>query len=55
MANLMKEYDLKYYDFTDYFQQNNNIDYWKDENHLSKTGADKFSVVLANTLKNDLK
>ncbi len=55
MEKLMKEYNLKYYDFTDYFQQDNNIDYWKDENHLSKTGADKFSLVLANALKNDLK
>lgn len=55
MAKLMKEYGLTYYDFTDYFQQDNNIDYWKDENHLSKTGADKFSLVLAKALNNELK
>jgi hypothetical protein len=51
----MKKFNIKYYDFTDYFSNDDNIDYWKDENHLSKTGADKFSLFIANALKDDLK
>lgn len=55
MAQLMKKFGIRYYDFTNYFDNDDNIDYWKDENHLSKTGADKFSLFIANALKDDLK
>lgn len=55
MAQLMQKMGIRYYDYTNYFDNDDNIDYWKDENHLSKTGADKFSVFLGAAFKNDLK
>jgi len=55
MKKLMLEFGLKYYDFTDYFSNNKDIDIWKDESHLSKKGADVFSVYIGNFLKDDLK
>lgn len=55
MRKLMKEYKIKYYDYTDYFSNDDDLDNWKDEKHLSRKGADKFSVFIANALKNDLK
>lgn len=55
MVLLMRKYAIKYYDFTDYFKNDDNLDNWKDENHLSKLGATKFSKFLANALKDDLK
>jgi hypothetical protein len=55
MVKLMNQNWIKYYDFTDYFSNDDNINYWKDENHLSKEGADKFSLSLVNSLKADLK
>ena len=55
MSKLMKKHGIKYYDFTDYFKNDANLEYWKDENHLSKVGADKFSLILPNYFKNELK
>lgn len=54
MKKLMKEFDIKYYDYTDYFSKDDDLDNWKDENHLSKKGADKFSRFIADDLKNEL-
>ena len=54
MKKLMKEFNIKYYDYSDYFSNDDDIDNWKDENHLSKKGADKFSLFIANNLKNEL-
>ncbi|MGL2966869.1 hypothetical protein [Flavobacterium sp. XGLA_31] len=55
MKQLMESKGIKYYDFTDFYAKNDNLDYWKDEEHLSKIGAEEFSVYLADFLKNDLK
>lgn len=55
MKQLMAAKGMKYYDFTDFYAKNDNLDYWKDEEHLSKIGAEEFSVFLADFLKNDLK
>lgn len=55
MKKLMKEFQIKYYDYTDYFSNEDDLDNWKDENHLSRKGADKFSIFIANDLKGDLK
>ncbi|WP_293892607.1 hypothetical protein [Flavobacterium sp.] len=55
MSQLMKKHNITYYDFTDYFENDDNIDYWRDEAHLSKKGADKFSLILADALKRELK
>jgi hypothetical protein len=55
LKKLLVNKGMKYYDFTDFYAKNNNLDYWKDEEHLSKIGAEEFSAYLANFLKNDLK
>lgn len=55
MKKLMAAKGMKYYDFTDFYAKNHNLDYWKDEEHLSKIGAEEFSAYLADFLKNDLK
>jgi hypothetical protein len=55
MKKLMKEYAIKYYDYTDYFSSDDDIDNWKDEIHLSRKGADKFSVYISKDLKDELK
>ncbi len=55
MKKLMASKGIKYYDFTNFYDKNDNLDYWKDEEHLSKIGAEEFSVYLSDFLKNDLK
>jgi hypothetical protein len=55
MKKLMEEYDIKYYDYTDYFSNDENLDNWKDSSHLSRKGAEDFSIFIANALKEDLK
>lgn len=50
MLKLMKKNKIDYRDYTDYFQNDDNLDYWKDENHLSRIGAEKFSKYLAQEL-----
>ena len=40
----MNNKGLIYYDFTNFFTENNSLDYWKDELHLSAVGAEKFSL-----------
>jgi hypothetical protein len=54
MKILMKNFGIKYYDYSDYFSNDDNIDNWKDESHLSKKGADKFSIFIASSLKKDI-
>ena len=42
--NIMKEKNTTYYDYTNFFDNNNNnIKYWKDLTHLSHQGADVFT------------
>jgi len=42
-SQIMKNEELIYYDFTDFFKNNNSLAYWKDEIHLSNKGAEIFT------------
>lgn len=42
-ANVMADLGLTYWDFTDLFKDNKNVEYWKDLTHMSKQGAEAFS------------
>lgn len=42
-TQIMKNKEMTYYDLTDYFKDNNSIEYWKDETHLSDIGAEIFT------------
>ena len=53
LNDLMKGLGIEYHNMTDYFRNNNNIKYWKDETHLSHTGAMLFTDALK--IKLDLK
>ena len=46
LNDLMKGLGIEYHNMTDYFRNNNNIKYWKDETHLSHTGAMLFTDAL---------
>lgn len=39
LAQSLKGYMFKYYDYTDFFKNNNSIDFWRDRTHLSDSGA----------------
>lgn len=43
LAKTMRSNNLIYYDFSDFFKENNSIDFWRDEIHLSNIGADAFT------------
>lgn len=43
LASFMKKNNIRYYDFSDFFKDNNNLKYWKDNSHLSKEGAELFT------------
>ncbi len=47
---VMDKKDLTYYDLTGFFEENNSIEYWKDETHLSNKGAELFSVKIKEIL-----
>ena len=51
LAALMKAYDVAYWDYTHFFDENNSLEWWKDSGHLSKAGADKFTGVLAKRIQ----
>lgn len=42
-ANLMKELNLAYWDFSNLYKDTNNKSYWKDATHMSNIGALEFS------------
>ncbi|MBO0330178.1 hypothetical protein [[Muricauda] lutisoli] len=44
---IMKEKQVRYYDFSKLFQDNNSIEFWRDRTHLSSIGAEVFSDTLA--------
>tara|TARA_R110000868_G_scaffold293806_2_gene554295 strand:- start:6299 stop:6580 length:282 start_codon:yes stop_codon:yes gene_type:complete len=50
LGAMLKENDVDYYDFSDHFVNNNEIDYWKDKIHLSEKGAQLFSIYFAEIL-----
>ncbi|MFD2698498.1 hypothetical protein ACFSQ0_10880 [Mesonia sediminis] len=43
LNKILKKKNLDYYDFTNFFKENNNLEYWKDKTHLSNKGAEIFS------------
>lgn len=50
--NIMSQLNLTYRDYTNMFKETGNKDsYWKDKTHLSKKGAEKFSVFLQKELE----
>ena len=46
LKELMKNLDLNYWDFSNLFKETQNKNLWKDETHLSITGAEKFTRYL---------
>lgn len=42
-SEIMKSKGLTHYDFTDFFESNNSLKYWKDRTHLSNKGAEIFT------------
>ncbi len=51
LKDVLNELGIDYYDYSSYFVNNNSLDYWKDKTHLSKKGADVFSLALGDMLK----
>ena len=47
LKEIMNSLSLNYHDFTDYFNQNQDPNLWKDNTHLSNLGADEFSEFLS--------
>nr|WP_321451520.1 hypothetical protein [uncultured Carboxylicivirga sp.] len=48
---IMEEKGVTYYDYTDLFTKNNNIEYWFDEIHLSNVGAEIFTATIKQMLQ----
>jgi len=42
-SQIMKSKELSYFDLTDFFKNNNSLEYWKDKWHLSNKGAEIFT------------
>jgi len=42
-SQIMKSKELSYFDFTDFFKNNNSLEFWKDKGHLSNKGAEIFT------------
>jgi len=47
IAEILKENNIKYYDYTHFFENNNELKYWIDYAHLTDVGAEKFSEALS--------
>ncbi|MCB0748080.1 MAG: hypothetical protein KDC90_11520 [Ignavibacteriae bacterium] len=43
LSKVFKKRNLKYYELTDFFKNDNNLEYWKDKEHLSNKGAEIFT------------
>ena len=50
LAQTLKGYMFKYYDYTDFFKNNNSIDFWRDRTHLSDSGAKLLTTELKEKL-----
>lgn len=53
LAKKLNDMGFEYYDFTSLFQEDYNLDYWKDNIHLSGKGAEIFSEKLYKRLEED--
>jgi hypothetical protein len=51
LIKLFDKKNLNYHDFTNLFKENNNLDYWKDQTHLSNKGAELFTKKVAKMLR----
>lgn len=43
LSSFLEENKIRYYDFTDFFKDKNDLKYWKDNSHLSREGAELFT------------
>ncbi|MCA0132673.1 hypothetical protein [Winogradskyella alexanderae] len=43
LKEIMKQQNLQYIDYTDFFKGNNNNQFWKDKTHMTQSGAEKFT------------
>ncbi|WP_338733816.1 hypothetical protein [Mangrovimonas cancribranchiae] len=50
MAAILKEKEVKYYDYTNFFKNTNDLKYWRDYAHMSDIGAEVFSNNLSEVL-----
>ncbi len=55
LSKIMKSRGFTYYDLTDFFKTNNSIAYWKDDIHLSKEGAQLFTMKIKSILNDEEK
>jgi hypothetical protein len=51
LANIMKELNLTYWDYTNLYKDNKEKSLWKDRTHMSKKGAEAFSIHLLEKYK----
>jgi len=47
----MEEKKIRYVDFTDFFQNESSLEYWKDKTHLSNKGAERFTRGIKTNVK----
>lgn len=52
LKTLLEDLNIIYYDYSDFFKDNNRLEFWKDETHMSKTAAELFSKQLRIQLLN---
>ena len=50
LAELLQTSSIEYYDYTDFFKNNNSIDFWRDRTHLSDSGAQLLTTELKEKL-----
>lgn len=53
LAEIMQDLDLTYWDFTNLYKNNKDNSYWKDKTHMSKIGAEAFSIFLLDKYKSN--
>jgi len=46
LARLLQRHKIEYYDYSNFFNDNNDLKYWKDFAHMSNVGAEIFSEAL---------
>jgi hypothetical protein len=52
LSEFLKDLNIRYYDYSDFLNENNAFEYWKDETHMSRIGAELFSKAFRNELLN---
>jgi hypothetical protein len=54
LGKIMQDFGLTYWDFSDLYKDNKDNSYWKDLTHMSKKGAEAFSIHLLEIFKTEL-